>query len=62
MTSLSIGLGLLLAAILLFLACMPKEGVVRPFLQNLNLQTWIGMFITVALTAGILLVLNGMFA
>ena len=62
MTSLSIGLGLIVAAVLLFYVCMPKEGVVRPFLQNLNLQTGIGLFITVALTAGILMVLHGMFA
>ena len=62
MTSISIGLGLILAAVLLFLVCMPKEGVVRPFLQNMNLQTWIGLFITTALAAGILLVLHGTFA
>ena len=62
MTALSIGLGLIVAAVLLFVVCMPKDGVVRPFLQNLNVQTWAGMFITVALTAGILLVLNGIFA
>ena len=62
MTSIWIGLVLLVAAVLLFLVCMPKEGVVRPFLQNLNLQTWIGLFITTALTVGILLVLQGIYA
>ena len=62
MTALSIGSGLLVAAVLLFLVCMPKEGVVRPFLKNSNLQTWIGLFITTAIAAGILLVLNGIFA
>ena len=62
MTSLSIGLGLIVAAVLLFYVCMPKEGVVRPFLQSSNLQTWVGLFITTAITAGILLVLHGMFA
>ena len=62
MTSLSIGLGLVAAAVLLFSMCMPKEGVVRPFLQNANLQTWVGLFITTALAAGVLLVLHGIFA
>ena len=62
MTSLSTGLGLLVAAVLLFYLCIPKDGVVRPFLQNTNLQTLVGLFITTALAAGILLVLHGAFA
>ena len=62
MTSISLGLVLLVAAVLLFLVCMPKQGVVRPFLiGSPNLQTWIGLFITTALASGILLLLHGTF-
>ena len=56
-----IGLGLIAAAMLVFWICMPRDGMVRPFLQSYSLQMSVGMFITVALTAGVLLILNGTF-
>ena len=40
---------------------MPRDGIVAPIVQSVTRQTWVGMFVTVAMTAGVLLILRGTF-
>ncbi len=61
MIILSVGLALIIASVLVFWLCMPRHGMVAPFLQSINRQTFVGLFITTAMCVGILLVLHGTF-
>ena len=60
-TALSIGFALIAVAVLVFWICMPRDGMVAPFLRSGNLQTAVGLFITCAMAVGILMILHGAF-
>ena len=60
-TSLSIGVGLLAAVVLVFWMCLPRHGMVAPIIQSINRQTIAGLFVTGGLAIGILMILHGIF-
>jgi hypothetical protein len=60
MATFAAGAGLLILAVVVFWACMPKDGQVAPFLDGrINLQTYLGLFITIGLFGGILMMIFG---
>jgi hypothetical protein len=60
MTTSTVGVGLLILTAILFWACYPRGGRVAPFLDGrINLQTYMGLFLTVGLFGGFLLLLYG---
>lgn len=60
MTTFAVGAGLLVLAAIAFWFCMPKQGRVVAFLDGRpNIQTYMGLFITISLFSGILMMIFG---